>query len=493
MTALQDPSGATGHEQGTAGHGQAARHQPAPEHDERATDHEVAAPLRASFAAGVTRPLEWRRRQLVAMRRMLVEHEADFLAALSSDLGKSATEGWMTELRHVTYEIDHVLARLERWARPERVPVRAALRPARAQVVSEPLGVVLVIAPWNYPIHLLLLPMVYALAAGNSVVGKPSEVAPVTSAAVARWVPSYLDPRAVAIVEGDAAVATSLLAARWDHIFYTGSGRVGRIVAAAAARHLTPVTLELGGKSPAIVDASADIEVAARRIAWGKWLNAGQTCVAPDYVLVDTSVADELVEGLRRALHSFYGEDPARSADYGRIVNEAHWDRLQALIEGRRSAQVAVGGQGDRARRYLAPTILTDVGWDEPVMGEEIFGPILPILTVEGVDQAVEAVNRGDKPLALYVFAQDQDVIDDVVARTSSGGVCANATLTHLAVPGLPFGGVGASGMGAYHGRAGFDTFSHRKAVLQRRTRPDPSATYPPYGSLRTWLIRRAF
>jgi aldehyde dehydrogenase (NAD+) len=451
---------------------------------------ELLAGLRQGFDRGLTRPLSWRRDQLQAMRRMLVEREEEFLAALDADLGKPALEGWMTELRHVTYEIDYVLRHLERWAAPEAVPVRAALQPARARITAEPLGVALVISPWNYPVHLLLLPMVYALAAGNAVVGKPSEVAPMTSAALARWVPRYLDTRAVAIIEGDAVVVTSLLEERWDHIFYTGNGRVGRIIAAAAARHLTPVTLELGGKSPVIVDAGADIEVAARRIAWGKFLNAGQTCVAPDHVLVDASVADHFVEALRRTVTDFYGPDPAASADYGRIVNQAHWDRLHDLID---PAKVVIGGDGDRHGRYLAPTVMTGVSWDDAVMGQEIFGPILPVLTVEGIDEAIAAVNRGERPLALYVFARDRDVVDAVVARTSSGGVCINDVLTHLAVTGLPFGGVGESGMGAYHGRAGFDAFSHRKGVLARRTRPDPPATYPPYGRVRTWLIRRAF
>jgi aldehyde dehydrogenase (NAD+) len=454
---------------------------------------ELVAGLRAEHARGTTRPLAWRRGQLRALKAMLQEREGELLAALTADLGKSPTEGWMTEVRHVVNEIDHILSHLDRWSAPQRVPVRALLRPARARIVPEPLGVALVIAPWNYPLHLLLLPMAYALAAGNAVVGKPSEVSAATSAAIARWVPEYLDRRAVRIVEGDAPVVTSLLAERWDHIFYTGNGTVGRIVAAAAAAHLTPTTLELGGKSPAIVDRSANIEVAARRVAWGKWLNAGQTCVAPDYVLVDSAVADRFLEALGRAVHTFYGDDPAVSADYGRIVNERHWDRIHGLVEGSRRARVAIGGGGDRSSRYLAPTVLTGVDWDEPVMGEEIFGPVLPVLVTDGLDASIAAVNAHDKPLALYLFAEDRGVVDAVVARTSSGGVCVNATLLHLAVTDLPFGGVGESGMGAYHGKAGFDTFSHAKSVLQRTTRPDPPTLYPPYGRLRKWLIRRAF
>jgi aldehyde dehydrogenase (NAD+) len=351
--------------------------------------------------------------------------------------------------------------------------------------------VVLVIAPWNYPVHLVLLPMAYALAAGNAVVGKPSEGAAATSSALARWVPEYLDRDAVAIVEGDSTVVTGLLEQQWDHIFYTGNGRIGGVVMAAAAKHLTPVTLELGGKSPVIVDRSANIDVAARRVAWGKFLNAGQTCVAPDYVLVDRRVENQFLDALVRAVRDFYGDDPRTSPDFGRIVSEDHWVRLESLLEGSRQAQVALGGTGDRVDRYLAPTVLRQVSWDEPVMSEEIFGPILPVLAVESIDDAIAAVTSRDKPLALYVFAEDQAIIDKVVAQTSSGGVGINVTLQQLAVPDLPFGGVGASGIGAYHGQAGFDTFSHRKAVLQRPARPDPPISYPPYTKFKQRLLRK--
>ncbi len=359
--------------------------------------------------------------------------------------------------------------------------------------MREPLGTVLVIAPWNYPVQLLLLPMAYAVAAGNAVAGKPSELTPATSAALARWTPEYLDPSAVAVVEGDARVATDLLEQRWDHIFYTGSGRVGRVVMEAAARHLTPVTLELGGKSPAIVDRKADVGVAAKRIAWGKFVNAGQTCVAPDYVLVDRQVENRFFDELSSAVATFYGADPKGSPDYARIVSDRHLDRLRGLLGSLRSSRIVVGGDADPTSKYLAPTVLAGTTWDEPVMQEEIFGPILPVLAVDDVDDAIAQVNAHDKPLALYVFSEDRAVVDRVVRATSSGGVCVNATLMHLAVPDLPFGGVGASGMGAYHGQAGFDTFSHKKSVLTRPTSVDPPVTYPPYSRLKRWLLRRAF
>jgi aldehyde dehydrogenase (NAD+) len=451
----------------------------------------LVARLRDTVRDGTTLPLGWRRDQLQALRRMVVEREPELLDALRSDLGKPAIEAWMTEFEHLANEIDSILRHLEAWARPQRVRVRMILQPARATIVPEPLGVILVIAPWNYPVHLTLLPTAYALAAGNSVVVKPSEVAAATSAALARWVPEYLDPGAVAIVEGDAAVASSLLAQRWDHIFYTGNGQIGRVVMSAAAKHLTPVTLELGGKSPVIVDRSANIEVAAKRVVWGKFVNAGQTCVAPDYALVDRTVEPAFVDALVAAVRAFYGDNPRSCADLGRIINERHWDRLRGLLGDQDPADVVVGGDGDRASLYLAPTIVRNASWRQRVMGDEIFGPILPVLPVEDVAEAIEVVNGHDKPLALYVFAEDQAVIDRVVAETSSGGVGANVTLLHLAVTGLPFGGVGESGTGAYHGKAGFETFTHRKSILQRPTRLDPSLTYPPYTSWKRRLLRK--
>jgi aldehyde dehydrogenase (NAD+) len=451
---------------------------------------ELVRRLRSTFESGLTRAESWRRSQLAQLRRMLVESESELLDALRADLGKSATEAYTTEVGFVLGEIAHAERHLASWMRPEKVSLPLKLRPGRASIVSEPLGVTLVIAPWNYPVHLLLAPMVAALAAGNCVVGKPSEVTPHVSAALARLVPRYLDSRAVAIVEGGVDETTALLDQRWDHVFYTGNGRVGRVVMAAAARHLTPVTLELGGKSPAIVDRSADVRVAARRIAWGKFVNAGQTCVAPDHVLVHRDVESRLLDELVRAVRDFYGDDPSSSADYGRVVDDRHWRRLRALLDAGGYSSVVCGGDGDEATRYLAPTILAGVDRDAAVMGEEIFGPILPVLAVDDVEDAIGVVRSGDKPLALYVFGDDA-VAERVLESTSSGGACVNATLLHLAVPDLPFGGVGESGSGAYHGRTGFDTFSHRKSVLQRRTRPDPSVMYPPYTRLKDRLLRR--
>ncbi|MEY9950783.1 aldehyde dehydrogenase family protein [Leifsonia sp. EB34] len=435
--------------------------------------------LRATFDSGRTKPLAWRLAQLAALRRMLTERASEFEDALREDLAKNPTESQIAEVGFVVGEIDHMRRNLRRWLRPRRVAVPGALMPARARVVLEPVGVVLVIAPWNYPVQLLLAPLVGALAAGNAVVLKPSELAPATSAAMARLVPQYLDRSAVAVVEGGVAETTELLAQRWDHIFFTGNGRVGRIVAAAAAEHLTPVTLELGGKSPVYVDDSVDPAAAARRIAWGKFMNAGQTCVAPDYILATKAVSDRLAAELGNAVRALYGDDPADSPDYGRIVNDRQFARLTGLLG---SGTTAVGGQSEAASRYLAPTVLVDVPRDSAVMGEEIFGPVLPIVAVDGLDDAIAFIRAGDKPLALYVFSERREVRRRFLTQTSSGAVGFGVPAAHLAVGGLPFGGVGESGSGAYHGRRSLETFSHEKAVLSKALAPDTlQLIYPPY------------
>ncbi|MEV5350259.1 aldehyde dehydrogenase family protein [Streptomyces achromogenes] len=427
---------------------------------------DVVARLRATFATGRTKSVDWRTDQLLRMRALLTERGADLAAALRADLGKSDTEAYRTEIDFTVREIDHTLEHLADWLRPEPAPVPPHLgADATAWTQYDPLGVVLVIAPWNYPAQLLLAPMVGALASGNAVVAKPSELAPATSAALAGLIPAYLDRDAVAVVEGGVPETTALLAERFDHIFYTGNGTVGRIVMRAAAEHLTPVTLELGGKSPVFVDRGTDLEAVADRLARGKFLNAGQTCVAPDYVLTDPETAPALEAALVRAVEKLFGADPARSPEYGRIVNERHFDRLSGLLG---SGRVAVGGVGDRTAKYLAPTVLADVDPASPVMREEIFGPILPIVTVAGLDEAIGFINDRDKPLALYVFSESDETRARIAAETSSGGLGYGLPVAHLTVSDLPFGGVGESGMGNYHGRYSIETFSHRKAVLAK-------------------------
>lgn len=451
----------------------------------------LVASLRATFATGRTRDLAWRKEQLRALRRMLAEREEDLLGALRTDLGKPAIEAFLTELAFVRAEIDVTLKQIDRWVKPERVSIPVKQQPGRARIHRDPLGVVLIIGPWNYPVQLLLAPLVGAIAAGNCAVLKPSEVSATVSETLARLLPQYLDQQAIRLVEGAVTETTALLDQRWDHVFYTGNGTIGRVVMTAAAKHLTPVTLELGGKSPTYIDASANLAVAAKRVAWGKFLNSGQTCIAPDYVLVERSVADAFVDALRATVQEFFGDDPQQSPDYGRIINGRHFGRIAALVDSEGAGTPAFGGTRDEADRYMAPTALVGTDPASRVMQEEIFGPILPIIPVDGAGAAIDFINGRDKPLALYVFAESKSVIDRMLAETSSGGVCVNATLYHLVPPTLPFGGVGESGQGAYHGRSTFETFSHRKSVLRKPTRLDPPIAYPPYTEQKQKLLRR--
>ena len=444
--------------------------------------------LRAYFETGATKPLSWRLSQLDALEHFLMEREQDIEDALRADLRKPPTEAFTSEAGIALSELRLTRRKLASWMKPERVRTSKIAMPGRSYIYREPLGVTLIIGAWNYPLHLVLVPLIGAIAAGNCAVLKPSEVAPNVSALIAKWIPKYLDRKAVQVVEGSVPETTALLQEKWDHIFYTGNGTVGRIVMAAAARHLTPVTLELGGKSPCIVDESADLNMAAQRIVFGKFFNAGQTCVAPDYVLVHDHVHDALVNRMSSAIREFYGDDPKQSPDFARIVNERHHARLTRLLD---DADVVTGGENDVSDRYIAPTILKNVKEDDAVMQEEIFGPILPVISVPSVDSAIAFVNRRPKPLALYLFGRDKDVHDRVLAGTSAGGTTINHIWLHLGVDQLPFGGVGESGMGAYHGRLSFETFSHRRAVLKKPLLPDPPLLFPPYSARKLRWIKR--
>jgi aldehyde dehydrogenase (NAD+) len=455
----------------------------------------VVSDAREVFDSRATRSPAARVASLRALRAMITENEPAIEAALWSDLRKGAGEAQLTEVGVVLAEISHALRHLRRWTRPRRGPVPLALWPARARLVPEPLGVVLVIAPWNYPLQLLLDPLAGVLAAGNTAVLKPSELAPATSALITRLVPAYFPDGVVRVVEGGVAETTELLAQRFDHIVFTGSGTVGRVVMRAAAEHLTPVTLELGGKSPAWVDDDAHLDQAARRLVWAKFTNAGQTCVAPDYVMTTPDRVPALVEALRGAISDLWGADPRTSGDYGRIVNERQFDRLVALLDG---TDVVVGGEHDRAERYLAPTVVvTDgraIGPDAtlPVLRDEIFGPVLPIVAVESAEQAVDVVNSWDKPLALYVFTSSARTRRLFEQRTSSGAVVHDAGLIHVAATGLPFGGVGASGMGAYHGPYSWRAFSHLKPVLRKPLALDTlRLAQPPFTGFGSRLAQR--
>ena len=445
----------------------------------------VIRDLRAVFAGGRTRPLEWRLEQLRGLERLLTEREAEVAAALASDLGRTPHDSWFGDVAPTKSEAQYAVRRLRRWVRPERVGVPRALLGGRAAYRYEPLGVVLIIGPWNYPFYLCLAPLVGALSAGNCAVIKPSEHAPASSAAMAALLPDYVDPEAVRVVEGEADVTQALIDARVDHVLFTGGTEIGRKVMEAAARHLTPVTLELGGKSPVIVTRHANLDVAARRIVFGKLLNSGQTCLAPDYVLVDNQVKDQLVELLRQALASMRSGQPEEQP----IVNQRQFTRLVEALDGQGAGRVVAGG----ARRACAlePTIVVDPDPGSAVMQGEIFGPILPVLGVDSLDDAISFVNSREKPLAAYVFSEQREEQERVFDEVPSGGAVANHTLMHVLAPQLPFGGVGESGMGAYHGKWGFEAFSHRKATLVMRSRPDLRMIYPPYSELAKKLLRR--
>ncbi|MGE3619546.1 MAG: aldehyde dehydrogenase family protein [Acidimicrobiia bacterium] len=450
----------------------------------------VVRRLRATFESGRTRDLAWRLHQLDQVGRLLRDAEEEIVEALAADLGRPRFEAWLGDLRTTARDAAHIRRNLRRWVADVKVRPPLPLLGTRPRIVREPLGVVLVIAPWNYPVHLAVSPMVAALAAGNVAVVKPSELTPHASGVLARLLPEYLDPDAVAVVEGGVEATQDLLRERFDHVFYTGNGRVGREVMAAAAAHLTPVTLELGGKSPVVVDRDADLVAAAERIVFAKMLNAGQSCVAPDYVLVHRDVEQGLLDGLTAAIRDRYGIVPAASAELGRIVSDRHVERLAGLLDGGGYEAVECGGEVDRAQRYVAPTVLSGVRLDAPVMAEEIFGPILPVVAVDDIDEALAVVRAGDKPLALYVFSRSAATVERVLAATSSGAVGVNDAATHMLVEHLPFGGVGASGMGAYHGRWGVETFSHRKAVLERPGWMKGPLS-PPYGPVMQKVLRK--
>ncbi|MBU1385714.1 MAG: aldehyde dehydrogenase family protein [Alphaproteobacteria bacterium] len=448
----------------------------------------VVQPLRGAFNSGLTRDLAWRQDQLAALERMMVENEAAIAEALKADLGKPFGEASTAEIDFVRKEAAQARKLLPRWSRPQWTPTPLAIQPGKSFIEAAPYGVTLIIGAWNYPFQLVLAPLVGAIAAGNCAVIKPSELAVQSSALLKRLVEGYLDPRAFAVVEGDADVSTALLAQPFDLIFYTGGERVGRIVMTAAARHLTPVVLELGGQNPCIVDETADLAVAARRIVWGRFLNAGQVCVAPDHVYVAAAIETRLLEELKRAVTAMFGRDPKQSPDFARIVNRGHAARLQALlVDGR----AVTGGEADVDACYVAPTILTGVAADAPVMAEEIFGPILPVLPYDTLDRPLAAINARAPALALYAFTRDAAVADRIIASTRSGSVTINDTVVFMANPNLPFGGVGASGMGAYHGRFSFETFSHRRAVLRRGFALDASIRYPPFTRAKLALLRR--
>ncbi|MFE3757987.1 aldehyde dehydrogenase family protein [Nocardia tengchongensis] len=447
---------------------------------------DLMAALRQVHATGRTKSVEWRLRQLDGIGRLVTERENEIAAALAEDLGRNAFEAWLGDLASTKGEVDYARKHLRRWMKAKRHRLPLNQLPGSAWVQSEPLGVVLVIGPWNYPVNLTLSPLVAALAAGNCAVVKPSELAPATSALLARLIPHYLDAEAVVVVEGDGQTTQDLLALGFDHAFFTGGTEVGRKIMAAAAPTLTPVTLELGGKSPAIIAADADLDVVARRIAWFKLLNSGQTCISPDYILVDESVRDEFVDKLVTTIRAFQ----AGRTGGMRIVNERQFDRLSGYLTETRGT-IATGGRTDCRRLTIEPTVIVEPDAAEPSMADEIFGPILPVISYKTIDEAITFVNKRPKPLSLYVFTTTRSLGRRLVDSIPAGGAVINHVALHLLVPALPFGGVGASGMGAYHGEWGFQTFSHRKAVVAKAMKPDLRIIYPPYTERAKKIMRK--
>ncbi len=447
----------------------------------------LVATQRQHFYTGATRSVSIRRLMLDKLEKAVVAHEGELLDALEADLGKAHFEGYACEVGIVLSELRFAKNRLERWAAPQKRPTPLALFPAKSRVVADPYGVALIMSPWNYPVQLTLVPLISALAAGCTAVVKPSAYAARTSAVLGKLLAEVFDPRLVAVVQGGRAENAALLEEHFDCIFFTGSTEVGKTVMTAAARHLTPVTLELGGKSPVILCEDADLSLAARRLVWGKFLNAGQTCVAPDHVWVPEHLRDKLVEELGKQITKLYGTEPLKSPDLPKIINDRHFERLSGLMAG---GKAAIGGNADPGRRRIAPTVLVDVTEDDPVMGEEIFGPILPVLTYTDLDQLLACQQQKPRPLALYIFTKNTGDEEHIINALPSGGVCVNDVVVHLASSHVPFGGVGASGMGSCHGKAGFDTFTHYRTVV-RRGKLDLPVRYPPYEGKKISLLKK--
>jgi aldehyde dehydrogenase (NAD+) len=439
---------------------------------------EILAAQQQFFKSGRSKDLDFRLENLDRLKKAIIQDEAAIFEALKKDLSKPTYESFLTEVGVILHEIRLVSRRLKSWARPRRVKTPFYLWPAASRIHCEPYGRVLIISPWNYPLMLAISPLIGSMAAGNCSVLKPSEYAPHTAAIISEIVGSPFDRGNVAVLEGDANTGEALLRQRFDYIFFTGSENVGKMVMSAAAKFLTPVTLELGGKSPCIVDQDVDMETAARRIVFGKFVNAGQTCIAPDYLLVCESNKSELLELIRKYISRFYGDDPRQSPDYARIITAKHFDRLRALLE---KGEVRIGGQSDPQDLYIAPTVITDLSWDDPVMQSEIFGPILPVFEFTDLSEAISIINARPKPLALYIFSSRAENCRKVIDEASFGTSCINDTVVQFANPHLPFGGVGSSGTGRYHGQASFDIFSNKKSVLKKFFAFDPPLRFPPY------------
>jgi aldehyde dehydrogenase (NAD+) len=441
------------------------------------------------FETGRTKNIAFRARQLEILQHAIAAYEERILKALNEDLSKSAYEGYLTEVGIILDEIRFIKRHLSSWAKPRRVRTPYYHFPASSYVYPQPYGVALIISPWNYPFQLTVSPLIGSIAAGNCSVVKPSEFAPHTAQVIGDMMQAHFEEKFIAVIQGDAETAKALLAERFDYIFFTGGTSIGRVVMAAAAEHLTPLALELGGKSPCILDREVELDVAAKRIVSGKFINAGQTCIAPDYLLVPSAKKNELVDRMKMCLRKFYGDDPRQSPDYPRIITAKHFQRLSGFLQ---NGNILVGGQADPNDLYMAPTLIDGITWEDPVMQEEIFGPILPIMEYSDLQEAISKVKTLPKPLALYFFSNNRQHHEKIIAEIPFGGGCINDTLLHVANPHLPFGGLGTSGIGNYHGKASFDTFSHKKSILRKSFHLDLPLRYPPYRK-KLGLLKKIF
>ncbi|GMH10389.1 hypothetical protein Nepgr_012230 [Nepenthes gracilis] len=448
--------------------------------------------LRGRFNLGRTKSYEWRVTQLKGISKMIDEREKEILEALQKDLSKPEIEAFLTEINLLSSSCKLAIKELKHWMMPKKVKTPLLTFPSSAEIVSEPLGVVLIISAWNFPLLLSLDPVIGAIAAGNAVVLKPSELAPATSSLLSNLLPKYVDNAAIRVIEGGVSEASALLVQKWDKILYTGGRQVGKIVMAAATEHLTPVVLELGGKCPTVVDSNVDLRVTARRIITGKWAcNNGQACIGVDYIITTKDFAPKLIDALRREIEKFFGKDPIVSKDTSRIVNLSHFTRLTKLLnEDGISSKIVLGGQTDENNLKIAPTILLDVPEDSLLMTEEIFGPLLPIITVQRLEDCFNLIKSKPKPLAAYLFTKDRQLKKKFIDNVSAGGMLINDTALHFTVPTLPFGGVEESGMGSYHGKFSFEAFSHKKAVFHRFFLGDQSIRYPPYTPTKTKILK---
>lgn len=450
------------------------------------------AQQRQFFNTGKTIPVTFRLEQLNKIKSMIVDHEQEIYLALAKDLRKPQMEGFISEVYLVLDEINLILKKLKKWAAPKKVASPFPLLwPGRSEIHYQPYGCVLIIAPWNYPFLLLMSPLIGAICAGNCVIVKPSEVSPHTQDLIGSLIKQYFPPEYINVFKGGPEETGQLLLEKFDYIFFTGGTQIGKIVMEAAAKNLTPVTLELGGKSPCIVDETADLDFTARRIIWGKFMNAGQTCVAPDYLYVHQSRKDILLQKLQEVIKQFYGEDAATSPSYGRIINKKHFDNLVKLMS---ISKIVFGGKTNADDLYISPTLIESASWDDPIMQQEIFGPLLPILTYNSLEEVVQVVKQKPKPLALYVFSKKQENAKEILQQISFGGGCINDCLLQLVNNNLPFGGIGTSGIGGYHGRFSFETFSHAKSVYKKTMHIDFNFQYPPYTekkfSLLKWILK---